>query len=78
MNNIVLDQAKKWLGELGIRTESPGRFAVWVNRDDMVNLIGKGEAESYAEVLSNLKSELNSSKLFWSGKDDNWLYLESF
>ena len=78
MNNIVLDQAKKWLDELGIRTQVFDRGAVWVNRDDMVNVIDKGEQESYDEILATLKSELNSNKLFWGGKDDTWLSLDSF
>lgn len=75
--NIIFTQAEKWLNELGIRTMSQPTFLM-VSRDDMVSLLD-GVAESqYEEILQQLRKALNSNKLFWGGKDDNWLWLQSF
>jgi len=74
--NTTLNQAEKWLTELGIQT-CPRANTLYVSRDGMVAAIGESEEKSYAEILKALK-EAVSSKLFWGGKDDNWLWLESF
>ena len=77
MNAILLERAEKWLGELGIKTHRADSM-LFVNRTDMVNAID-GTAESqYGEILSELKKGLNSPRLFWAGKDDEWLWLESY
>jgi hypothetical protein len=75
MNNILLDQSKKWLTELGIRTIEQ-QTCLLVNRDDIDNLCGIGVV--YQSFLEELKTALNTKKLFWSYKDDTWLYLSSF
>lgn len=77
MNNMLLERAEKWLGELGIKTQQAGSM-LFVNRTDMVNAI-PGTAESqYDEILGELKKALNSPRLYWTGKDDEWLWLESY
>jgi hypothetical protein len=68
MNNLLLVRAEKWLGELGIRTERADT-CLKVNRDD---------AEVFMPLLDELKKGLNSPRLCWGGKDDVWLYLESY
>jgi hypothetical protein len=68
MNNMLLLRAEKWLGELGIRTE----------RADTVLKVNRDDAEAFMPLIDELKIGLNSPRLFWSGKDDNWLYLESY
>jgi hypothetical protein len=75
--NDLLKQAQKWLSELNIRTEF-SYSVLKVNRDDMVN-ISKGTWESqYDEVLEALRKELNTNKIFWGGKDDDWLFLDCY
>ena len=77
MNNMLLERAEKWLGELGIKTQQAGSMLA-VNRTDMVNAtLGTWES-AYDEILSELKKGLNSPRLFWAGKDDEWLWLESY
>jgi hypothetical protein len=76
--NTSLSAAEKWFGELGIKTESHGH-ALLVSRNDMMEIAGQeDENADYAYILKELRSALNSTKLFWSGKDDDWLYLETF
>lgn len=75
--NTLLEKSQKWLNELGVRTELTENI-LKVNKNDMVNLLF-GEWESqYEEILSELRKELNTVKLFWGGKDDTWLFLDCF
>jgi hypothetical protein len=71
MNNMTLNQAEKWLNELGITTQTR-QTCLCVNRADIKTL---GESES--EILKALKQDV-STKLFWGGSDAEWLQLESF
>jgi hypothetical protein len=74
MNNVQLDKAEKWFSELEIRTMAHPS-CLWVNRDDIDKLFGIGVI--YDEVLKELKSALGYTRFFWSGKDGEWLYLET-
>ena len=73
--NVALDKAAKWLGELGIRTETT-QSALKVNRDDVDAFFGIGVI--YEEFLNELRTALDSKKLYWESKDREWLYLNSF
>lgn len=75
MNNNLLLQAQKWLGELGIKSEAAQTF-LKVSRDDVVNFYGN-EVTAYAEILKELKIAV-SVKLHWDGRDDDYMYLNSF
>lgn len=79
--NTLLTAAEKWLNEMSVATESHAS-ALWVNRDDMVReanvWIFADEQGSYDFFLKELKESLNTTKIFWGGKDDTYLYLESF
>lgn len=77
MNNMLLERAEKWLGELGIKTQQAGSMLA-VNRTDMVNAIEGTWESQYDEILSELKKALNSPRLYWTGKNDEWLWLESY
>ncbi len=78
--NTLLTGAEKWLAEMGIATiECP--TCLMVNRTDMMNVGGSDGSDEtliHDDVLSALKKSLNTTKIFWAGKDDNYLYLESF
>ena len=79
MNNTSLIAAEKWLTEMGIQTIARPT-GLMVNRTDMMNVAGSDGTDEtliHADVLSALKSAV-STKLFWSSKDDNYLYLDSF
>jgi len=78
VNNNLLKQAEKWLGELGIRTKIISPAILGVNRDDMVSLMPGTWEEQYAEILKEMSGALGTKKLFFGGKDDEWIYLESF
>jgi hypothetical protein len=71
MNAVLLERAEKWLNELGFETEGAST-ALKVSRDSIENW--PTDADS---LLGELKKEFGP-RLFWSGKDDNWLYLESY
>lgn len=76
--NIELSNAEKWLTELGVKT-CARPTCLCVSRDDMMNVTSAfNEDSAYTEILAELKSALNTKKLFWGGKDDDWIYLESF
>ena len=78
MNNNTLSQAQKWLEELDIRTLAVTGSCLLVNRDDIANLgLGETPEASNQEIINELKKTV-STKLFWGGKDDDWLWLESF
>jgi hypothetical protein len=77
MNAVLLERAEKWLGELGIKTQRVESM-LRVNRTDMVSAIDGTWESQYDEILGELKKALNSPRLFWNGKDDEWLYLESY
>lgn len=76
-NNVLLLAAEKWLGELGIKTER-ANAALKVNRTDMVQSTPGTWESQYAEILGELKKHLNSCRIFWGGKDDEWLWLETY
>jgi len=76
--NILLDQAEKWLKELGISTIRIDGGDLAVSRKDMVNLLGSDEDKTYGEILKELKSGCYSNKFCWMGKDDDYLYLGCF
>jgi hypothetical protein len=70
--NALIEKAKIWLNELGIRTEDrPTNLAV--NRDDIDALCGIGVV--YEEFLTELRSALGTNKFYWEQKDREWLYL---
>jgi hypothetical protein len=73
MNNS-LNQAEKWVTELGIRTLPIESGRLGVNRDDMMSL-----GITQEELLSNLKDAV-SRKLFLDGTFETlgWVYLSSF
>lgn len=75
MNNMLLTKSQTWLTELGIRSELSGT-CLKVNRDDVVNFCND-DTKAATEILNGLK-EAVSTKLFWGGKDDDYLFLESF
>jgi hypothetical protein len=77
MNNMLLLRAEKWLNELGIKTEQ-SQTMLKVNRTDMVSLLPGTWESQYDEILGEMKKALNSPRLFWGMKDDEWLYLESY
>lgn len=72
MNNMSLERAEKFLGELGIKAERDG-MALRVSRDSMANW-----PVDPNDLLSELKAECRAAKFFWGGRDDEWLWLESF
>jgi len=79
MNNTSLIAAEKWLTEMGIQTIARPT-CLMVNRTDMMNVGGSDGTDEtliHADVLSALKSAV-STKLFWSSKDDDYLYLDYF
>ena len=73
MNNTTLIRAETWLNELGIKTKREQTF-LKVSRDDIMNVISALDSE----ILSELKKALNTPRLCWGGKDDEWLFLESY
>ena len=76
--NTSLNAAEKWLNEMGIKTIARPT-CLMVNRNDMVNTIdGETPEISYGLMLKELRVALNTTKIFWGGKDDDYLYLESF
>ena len=75
MNDIFLQRAEKWLSELGIKTIACPT-CLMVSRDDIENLCGIGVI--YQAFLDEMKTALDAKRLYWSHKDDNWLYLSSF
>jgi hypothetical protein len=74
MNNMALERAQKWFGELEIRTEAQANRLL-VNRDDIDNLFGVGVI--YDTVLAELKNGLGYTRYCWAGKDREWLFLET-
>jgi hypothetical protein len=70
--NTVLNACEKWLSEMNVKTIARPT-CLMVSRDDVVNNLGDTD-----EVLKALREATSSSKLFWAGKDDDYLYLESF
>jgi len=58
----------------GGKTEAKST-ALWVNRDDMVAVLGN---ENYDEILKALREAIGTTKIFWGGKNDDFLFLESF
>lgn len=76
--NIALQSAEKWLSDLGIKTIARPS-CLYVNRNDMVTATSAITLlAAYDEILAELKTTLNTKKLFWAGGDNEYLYLESF
>jgi hypothetical protein len=77
MNNILLEQAQKWLTELEIKTEAAGTF-LKVSRKDVANLFGGiDENEQTANLLNELRSTI-SKKLYFEKGDAGFYHLTSF
>ena len=68
---MLLVRAEKWLNELEIRTERGNNF-LKVDRDDATAF------GDLSDLLFELKTGLTNPRLCWSGKDDNWIFLESY
>ena len=77
MNNNTLTEAQKWLTEMGIKTIDRHSTYLMVNRTDLLNIGSGDETRIHADVLSALKTAV-SNKLFWGGREDDYLYLDSF
>jgi len=79
MNDVTLIAAQKWLTEIGVRTEAR-HTTLWVNRDDIVNLgfLPGPEGSAYDLFLNELRSGVNSKRLYWANKDNSWLHLQCF
>ena len=74
---MALDRAEKWFNELEIRTIARPT-CLMVNRQDITSLCSAGTCEDgYDAILKELKSALNSSRFYWTGRDDEWLYLDT-
>jgi hypothetical protein len=64
---------EKWLEGLGIPTQS-SEPQLRVSRDVMAL-----PAESlHDKLLKELRSGVGTNKVYWGGKDKNWLYLDCF
>jgi hypothetical protein len=79
MNDVTLIAADKWLTELGIRTVAQ-QTSLLVNRDDIISLgyIPTAEGSAYDMFLNELRSGVNSKRLYWADKDNQWLHLKCF
>jgi hypothetical protein len=76
--NIDLGKAEVWLTELGIGT-CARPACLCVSRKDIVTATSAvNEEAAFTEILSELRTSLNTKKLFWGGRDVDWIYLESF
>lgn len=71
MNAVLLEKTECWLTELGFKTERADTV-LKVNRDSIANW-----PTDSLSLLDELKREFGP-RLFWSEKDDNWLYLEGY
>lgn len=80
MNDLTLIAAQKWLTELGVNTEVAGPACLKVSRDDIVNLgfLPGPEGSAYDLFLNELRSGVNSKRLYWANKDNSWLHLQCF
>lgn len=78
MNNNLLLQAQKWLAELGIKSEAD-QSALKINRNDVyeLDMFNIGSDVDGPTFIGELKTAV-STKLYLAGKDDNFIYLESF
>jgi len=74
MNNLLLIKAEKWLSELGIKTIACPT-CLMVSRDGIENLYGIGV--SYQAFLDEVKIGIESNRIHWTHKDDNWLYMDT-
>lgn len=69
--NTLLGLAEAWFAGLEIKTIARPT-CLMVNKAD-VEKFG-----THGDVLAELRTGIGSTKVFWSNKDDNYLYLESF
>lgn len=69
--NTLLNAAEKWFSEIGIATIARPT-CLMVNRNDLTEFGTSGE------MLAELRSGINSTKVYWSTQDDDYFYLESF
>jgi len=78
MNNLLLQQAEKWLNELNIRT-IPCNNCLKVHRDDMA-ILGMDQLPevAYDFILQEIRIAIGSKKFYWGNKDNTWIYLETF
>lgn len=80
MNNNLLAAVQKWLTDLGIQTEAAQTF-LKVNRADVANsglFTGRDENETTGTFLCDLKSAVNSNKLYLEKGTPTHFHLNSF
>jgi hypothetical protein len=76
--NDLLKKAEKWLNELNIRTNAAPAHLM-VHRDDMLILgIDQVPEVAYDFILKEIRLAIGTNKFYWGGKDDIWMYLETF
>lgn len=73
--NALLDNAQKWLTELGVRVEMTPE-GLKVNRDDVDALYAP--LAIYDEFLKEIREALGTNKFYWVSKDREWLVLNCF
>lgn len=80
--NALLLKAQTWFTELEIKTEernnypSNGQTCLAVNRDDVDKLCGIDVV--YDIFLNELRTALGTNKFCLVGKDNDWLYIDTF
>jgi hypothetical protein len=75
--NNILTQAGRWLNELGIGTEA-NEARLRVSRADTASLVPGTVEEQKKELLGEMRSALETNKIYWDTQDENWLYLGCF
>ena len=75
MNNTLLNKAEKWLNEFGITTIAHPNCLL-VNRDDVDNVLSERDGD-YGWFLNEVKIGIESNRIHWTHRDDNWLYMDT-
>jgi hypothetical protein len=77
--NELLNKAEKWFAELGIQTHACAT-SLKVSRDGMCQFSRDSELPetTYDLVLMELQIALDSTRLRWGLKDDDWYWLHAF
>ena len=74
MNNLLLQWFSRWFSELGIESDIHHHATcLCVSRKSVVEFGIESK-----DLLDELKVGINSTRLYWTGSDENWLYLDSF
>ena len=78
MNDPMLQKAKTWFNELDVQTvDAPD--CLKVSRDGMVKLgMDDSPEKAYDMILAELRGFLGSKRVYWAGKDDDFVYLGCF